>query len=257
MAANTLLLVGIVWVAVGLVVAFIMRRRGYNFYLWFVLGTVLGPLIVPYAIERSRFHAAEWDSEPVPPPARSGLDVLVGLDGSDESIAALDAAMALFGDSVTSLTIATVLDYDSQFALGGVETGQAQAMVDAAASAIDFDLVQIEILFGRADRTLVEYAKTHGIELIVVGPRGHGATEALFGSTTSRLIGTSEFPVFVGPSTVGAHAPHSAGSPAGAGKAYPTGEMFDEVDRIAGPSTYSAFSETSPLRMPNSSTAAV
>lgn len=248
MATSYLLVVGILWVTVGLVVAFIMRRRGYNLYLWFVLGTVLGPFIVPYAIERSRFHAVERDSDPVPTSYRSGFDVLAGLDGSDESIAALHAALALFGDSVSSLTIATVLDYDSQFSLGGGETGQAQTMLEEAASSTGFDLVQREILFGRADRALVEYAKTHGIELIVVGSRGHGATEALFGSTTSRLIGTSEFPVFVGPSPVAAPASHSAGSPAGAGKNDSPGEMLTQVDHIAGLSNYSASDEMTSFR---------
>lgn len=37
------------------------------------------------------------------------------------------------------------------------------------------------------------------IEMIVVGARGHGVSEALFGSVTKRLIGGCGIPVFVGP----------------------------------------------------------
>lgn len=205
MATRYLVVIAVAWVAIGLVVAFLMRRRGHDFYPWFALGTVLGPLIVPLAIERARFHGvAERESKSIPTPPRRGFDLLVGLDGSEESATALASAVDLCGPLVTSLTIATVLDYDSESAPGGVELRRAaQAMLDQAASNIDLDLVQTKILFGRADRALAEYARANGVELIVVGARGRGATEALFGSITSRLVGGCQLPVLVGPRSVG------------------------------------------------------
>lgn len=205
MATKYLLVIVLVWVAIGLVVAFFMRRRGHDFYPWFALGSVLGPLVVPLAIERARFHGVTVGAlSRVPRPTRRGFDVLVGLDGSEESAAALVSAVDLFGPLMTSLTIATVLYYDSEAAAGDVESRRAaQTMLDEAASGIDRDVVETEILFGRADQALVEYARANGVELIVVGPRGHGASEALFGSITGRLVGEGEIPVLVGPRSVG------------------------------------------------------
>ena len=202
MDSNNLLIVAAVWVAIGVICAFVMRRRGHDFYVWLALGTVLGPLVIPLAIERARFHEAlDRRSESIPTPARSGFDVVAGVDGSDESLRAITSALELFGDSMTSLTIATVLDYDSESAAAGIEPRrEAQRMLDEAATATEFDLVRTEILFGRADRALAEFARTHGAELIVVGARGHGATEALFGSITQRLVGSCEVPVYVGAS---------------------------------------------------------
>lgn len=202
MDSNDLLIVAAVWVAIGIICAFVMRRRGHDFYVWLALGTVLGPLVIPLAIERARFHGVvDRRSETIPTPLRSGFDVVAGVDGSDESLGAVNSALELFGDSITSLTLATVLDYDSESAAAGTEPReQAREILDKAAVAIDLDFVRTEILYGRADRALAEFARTHGAELIVVGARGHGATEALFGSITSRLVGSCEVPVYVGAS---------------------------------------------------------
>ncbi len=203
MEANELVIVAAVWVAVGVVCAFIMRRRGHDFYVWLALGTVLGPLVVPLALERARFHGAlEKESETIPTPPRRGFDVVAGIDGSDESLAAVGSALDLFGESVTSLAIVTVLDYDSESSAAGSEPREeAQAILDSAAAGTGLDFVRTDILYGRADRALAEFARTHGAELIVVGARGHGATEALFGSITERLVGACEVPVYVGASS--------------------------------------------------------
>lgn len=207
MTTRYLAFIAMAWVGTGLVVAFVMRRRGHDFYVWLALGTVLGPLVVPLAIERARFHGAvESESAAIPTPPHRGFDILAGVDGSDESIDAIRSALDLFGDAVTSVTIATVLDYDSESAAAGAEPREkAEAMLRDVASGLDRNFVSSEILYGRADRALAEYARTHGAELIVVGARGHGASETLFGSITSRLVGARELPVYVGPGTIGHH----------------------------------------------------
>lgn len=205
MTTRYLIAVAIIWVGVGMVTAFVMRRRGHDFSVWLALGTVLGPLIVPLALERARYHGAvEQVSASMPSPPPGGLDVLAGVDGSEESVAAIRSALDLFGDSITSLTVATVLDYDSESNAAGEEPkDNARAMLDDVTSALAVEGAQTAILFGRADRALAEYARTHGVELIVVGTRGRGATEALFGSITGRLVGGCEIPVYVGPTPTG------------------------------------------------------
>lgn len=202
MTTRTLLIVLGAWVLIGIVTAFVMRRRGHEFWVWLALGVVLGPFVIPLAIERVRFHSrAEQMLREMPTPPREGFDLLAGIDGSDESIRALRTAIDLFGDSVTSVTLATVLDYDADSESAGPEPQErANSLLEEAKASLRLDDATTEVLFGRADQALAEFARTHGAELIVVGARGHGATEALFGSISGRLIGECQIPVYVGPS---------------------------------------------------------
>lgn len=201
MSTGYLFLIAGTWVVIGLIAAFVMRRRGHEFFVWLVLGAILGPLVVPLSIERARSQtASESRSRRIPVPAKSGLDVLAGIDGSGESISAVLSAIELFGPEITSLTLATVLDYDAKSSVTGRERRRsALDMLREIASQVGFDPVATEILYGRADKALMEHARAKGSELIVVGSRGRGATEAIFGSITRHLVGGCEVPVLVGP----------------------------------------------------------
>lgn len=204
METRFLILVALAWAAIGVVVAFLMRRRGHDLFVWLVLGVALGPLVVPLAIERARYHsAAEHQSRGAPTPPHAGFDLLAGVDGSPDSISAIDAAVSLFGGRVSSVTVATVVDYDAQDSVTGHEVQEeARKMLDEVAGKILYDPVDKMVLFGRPDKALAEFARTSGMELIVIGARGHGASEALFGSVADRLVRGCAIPVFVGP-TVG------------------------------------------------------
>jgi hypothetical protein len=46
-----LFLILVVWCAFGIVVSVWMRRRGHELFMWAYLGAVLGPLVVPLALE--------------------------------------------------------------------------------------------------------------------------------------------------------------------------------------------------------------
>lgn len=198
-AAQGLALVGLTWLIIGVVIGFAMRRRGHDFWVWLSMGAVLGPLAIPLTIERARFHPIDYRN-PTPLHGGGRFDVLAGIDGSPESVAAVKSALALFGGYVTSLTLAKVLDYDSGGTFTGAEVQvEARGQLKEASRAIAFQPVYTRLLFGRADRALVEYATQSGIELLVVGARGHGMSEALFGSVTARLVGGYRLPVFVGP----------------------------------------------------------
>lgn len=200
MSTRFLIFVALTWAVIGLIVAFVMRRRGHDFSVWLVLGVALGPLIVPLAIERAHYHSAkEYQPRRAPTPPHIGFDVLAGIDGSDEAFRAIDTALKLFGGRVSSVAIATVLDFDSEASTSGLEAQTAaDEMLYEVAARIQYDPVGTKILFGKPDEALAEYARTSGMELIVVGARGYGASERLFGSVTGRLVGSSEVPVFVG-----------------------------------------------------------
>jgi nucleotide-binding universal stress UspA family protein len=205
MPARYVAIIGATWALIGLILAFTMRRRGHDLIVWLVLGVILGPFAIPLAVERARFHGGERStSAQKPTPAHIGFDILVGVDGSDEARRALDSALALFGWYLTGMTIATVLDFDSELSPAAEERrAKAQEMLDGVAEVLVFEPIKTKVLFGIPDRALSDFARTSGMEMIVVGARGRGASERLFGSVTERLVGGSEIPVFVGPKLTG------------------------------------------------------
>ena len=201
MSTSVLILVAMAWAVIGVVVAFLMRRRGHDLFVWLVLGVALGPLVVPLAIERARYHsAAEHRSAGAPTPKHRGFDIVAGVDGSEDSINAIESAITLFGGTVSSVTLATVVDHDARDSFTGHEVQEeARQMLDEAARKVSYDPVDTIVLFGRADKALAEFARTSGMEMIVVGARGHGTSETLFGSVSSRLVRGCVLPVYVGP----------------------------------------------------------
>ena len=198
MATDFLLGVAAAWILCGLVVAFIMRRRGHEFFVWLALGSVLGPLSIPLAFDKLRQdHLVEFDDAAGELSGR--FDVLAGLDNSRESVEALESALALVGDNITSLTLATVLSHDAKDSYSGqAEQAEALAYLESVAAKLDSGDIRTQILFGQAAASLIDFASARGIELIVIGPRGRGASEAMFGSVARTVVSKSEIPVLVG-----------------------------------------------------------
>ncbi|MGH9011216.1 MAG: universal stress protein, partial [Acidimicrobiia bacterium] len=98
---GTVVLVGgVAWLAVGLMLALVMGRRGHDAFSWLILGTLFGPLGAVFAIEA---RSEEFSRPELVAPRQSGagpVDVLVGFDGSAESRAALAAVADLLGPRV-------------------------------------------------------------------------------------------------------------------------------------------------------------
>lgn len=183
------------WVLTGVLLAVLMRRRGHHLGAWLALGVALGPFAVPLAMERLREHPSTPHASEMP----GDFDLLVGVDGSAESIAALHDALRLLGERLTSVTVATVLDHDERDRPESDDLrAAARRMLEDTARLIQGHDVRSEILYGRADEALIAYAQTAGAEVIAVGARGHGASRTLFGSTAERLVGRSPVPVLVG-----------------------------------------------------------
>ena len=203
MATRYLFLIAATWAVIGILLAVVMRRKGYDFFQWLVVGVVLGPLAVPLAIERSLVHGrALRQSKHTPTGDSVGFDVLAGLDGTADAVNALDSALGLFGGLVTSVTIATVLNYDSQSSLTGLaDQTEAQLALDSVADRLTVSPVTTTLLYGRPDQALAEFARTAGIELIVIGARRRDVSHAMFGSATARLADGCQIPLFVGPTT--------------------------------------------------------
>ena len=97
MSYSTLIVVvAVAWLSTGLTLSLVMGRRGHDALAWLVLGTLFGPLGAIFAVEARSDELTR--PEMVAPAQSSGpgpVDVLVGVDGSPESIAALRAAVEL------------------------------------------------------------------------------------------------------------------------------------------------------------------
>jgi nucleotide-binding universal stress UspA family protein len=190
----------VTFAAIGIASAVVMGRRGYAPFSWGVIGSVLGPLVVPLALARSR-QARQLPRASVGSTWQGPVDVLVGIDGSSESIAAMTVIARLLGERVGRFTLATVVDYDTD--LGG-RTGSAhqaaRAHLDQAAAAVPGTLSylpEMVVLSGPPADALAERAGEGHFDILAVGSRGRGASTALLGSVATRLARGARTPILI------------------------------------------------------------
>jgi nucleotide-binding universal stress UspA family protein len=168
--------------------AVVMGRRGHGPFGWFLIGAILGPLALPVAWRAIRDETSAT-ARPLERgvPAAGTLDVLVGIDGSDESARALRRVVDLVGPNMRRLTIATVVTFDEGSAQARQdEQGAIESLDTAAASVPQHDVGRV-LLTGRPDEALVQHATENGFELLAIGRRGRGASKAILGSTAARV----------------------------------------------------------------------
>lgn len=192
------LLVFVAWVAVGLVLGWVMGRRGFEPYTWTLLGVILGPIAVAVAIAWL-VRPPAWEPELLrvgEGRRRAGaLDVLVAWDGSAEARAALRAVESLAGDRVGRLTLVRVVPFDAPPDV--VRTAEAN-LTDACE---DVDLVGASgapstvLLRGQPASALKDYAHRLGYDVLALGTRGVGRSHALLGSVASALVRGAGLPV--------------------------------------------------------------
>jgi nucleotide-binding universal stress UspA family protein len=182
-----------VWLSVGLTLSLVMGRRGHDAFGWLILGTLFGPLGAILAVEARGEERARPEMVAPPQSDRVGpVDVLVGVDGSPESAAALAAATALLGPSLGRLTLATVIPYDS----GVARQRTARAELERLGGTVDSG-PELELLHGRAGPALLEHAAVGGYDMLVIGTRGAGASKALLGSTAADIAESAKLPVLL------------------------------------------------------------
>jgi nucleotide-binding universal stress UspA family protein len=141
--------------------------------------------------------------------------ILVGLDGSNHGIQAAEAAIALAKTSDAELHLLTVTrpykvsEKLRQFLEAENLLGEPKYVMDEMTSSIisraeelaiqaGVKNVKTVIREGKPARTLLDYAKGNGIDLIVVGARGVGELEAaLLGSVSQKVSMLSPCTVMV------------------------------------------------------------
>ena len=129
--------------------------------------------------------------------------ILVPLDGSKNSLKALDTAVHLAGENEASLAVIHVIHSLSQ------KSGVAQKLSEekippsfiiqtkklATKNKIPFSS---RVLTGDPGHAIIEYANTHGIDLIVIGARGVSTFKKIFlGSVSSYVLHKSKIPVML------------------------------------------------------------
>lgn len=189
----------VAWVTIGLVVGLLMGRRGHHALASMALGVVLGPLMIPLARNSTRDEARSRPHELIPGVAGAGtVDVLVGIDGSPASEAALHAVAGLLGSRIGRLTLVCVVDYDS---VGSTppwdEEVRATEVLERLRSSVQDLTPGTAVLPGQPAAALMKEAVEGGYELLVIGKRGHGAAKALMGSTASRLAHGANVPILI------------------------------------------------------------
>lgn len=185
------------WLAIGVVLALVLGRRGHSGFSWFVLGIMLGPLAIALAVDAWR-RDEPGEARVLAPSAGAeagAVDVLVGFDASPESRAALDAAVELMGTRMGRLTMATVIPYDD----GKDGERAAVAALEGEARRLAWLAPGLEVLRGHPATALTTRAAEDGYDIVVAGTRGSGHAH-LFGSAAGELARTSKVPVLlVGP----------------------------------------------------------
>ena len=221
MSATVLLLTAlVVWCAIGIVVSIWMRRRGHALFMWAYLGAVLGPLVIPLALEAifservvgirrtASFTIGPWETRRSRRRRR-----VVRVRGRGACRRRPPGGPHRPDDPCGGrrLRQRAVVDYDSAGYSVSERRRAAEAHLDSAARAVAFENPEREILVGSPADALERAAHEGGFDLLVVGHRGRGASRALLGSVTSRLASGPDVPILIGAKPAAAATDHSAG----------------------------------------------
>jgi nucleotide-binding universal stress UspA family protein len=135
--------------------------------------------------------------------------ILVGCDFSPDSIQALKHALSLAQEFEAELHLAHVIETPTQPSLSNENTSVSREIQQdyrdlliqklremVPAEARYWCTPQTSLLEGQPYDEIVTYAESKGMDMIVLGVRGHGLVKTLFlGSTTDRVVRRSPCPV--------------------------------------------------------------
>lgn len=197
----TVLFAVLVWSSIGLILALLYRRRGHNFLFYGAIGIWLGPLIALVM-----WLASRQQDPDVVRVLRDGrlsngwIDVLVGVDGSIESVESVREVVSILDRSVRRIRVVSALDAETATSPAFFRNDdELEHRLRDAAARIGFPEAELALVSGRADRALVRHATEAGFDALIVAHRAHRLGAAMFGSTVQRLARDSTVPLFIGP----------------------------------------------------------
>lgn len=188
------IVIGVVWLSIGVVLAIVMGRRGHISVGWGALGVMLGPLAIVAAVVTARHEKEEQPSViELPTPLGGPVDVLVGIDGSVECRLALERIITLLGPRLGRLCLATVVPYEDVPDHRRREIGELarHARLSGIPGAGQ------ELLCGPPAEALGDFARAGGYDVLVVGSRGKGLTKAVLGRTATALAAGCPVPALI------------------------------------------------------------
>ncbi|SFK85827.1 universal stress protein [Streptomyces pini] len=186
-----------VWITAGLLAVWWMARRGHGGPGWLLMGVVFGPILALVAGERVRRRPAMIAGTEVEPRGSGGLRVLVGVDGSPESRAALGLAVDLLGPYTKTLVAAQVVDYDTAELDRQGRVAEAERRLGAVAEEAGGHVTACEVLAGPPAAALARFAGENDIDVVVVGRHGRGLSKRLLGNVAQELLRDGSVPVLV------------------------------------------------------------
>ncbi|MDI9888844.1 universal stress protein [Streptomyces sp. HNM0645] len=186
------------WIAIGLATAWWMARKGYRHWGWPLMGIVFGPILALAAGERTQLHRlGPLARTEVGPPGPGSLRVLVGVDGSPQSLAALDRAAELLGPYVQTLVAVEVVAYDAADNETDPSITAARNHLRTITEHAAGRVTECDIISGPPAQALMSYAREQDIDLIVIGTHGRGLSRRLLGNVAQQLMRQHTVPVLV------------------------------------------------------------
>lgn len=197
-------IVVIIWVALGLTAALFLGRHGHRSPLWYPVAIALGPLFLPIALELTMKPSTVLTRTDVGGERGPCRTVLVTLDGSPESDAALAGAAQVLDPMGVRFTLLTVLDPDLGDDDQEANRG-AQLLLESRARRLPGGCRPPvhEVAIGNPAKVILERAMAEQADLLVLGRRGRGLSERLLGSVADRVVRDSSCPVLVGGAPAG------------------------------------------------------
>lgn len=189
-------LVVLIWVASGLLAAVMMGRRGHSHWYWSLVALLLGPFAWPILEERSS-GATPYTLQLRGGQTKPGIHLVVGVDGSPEAAHAATVAANVLSGAIGRITLATVVDYDTdESSVEEINELARSRLHLASAQLSDWEPAEA-VLMGPPVKALAEFATEQAADLIVIGPRGRGLSQRLLGSVAAGLASGSPTPVLV------------------------------------------------------------
>lgn len=192
-------LVVVTWVALGLAAVVLLGRRGRRSPAWIAIGVVLGPILLPIALELAQRGGQVLGATDPGLTRQEGTTVLAAVDGSAESDAAIADVVRLLAAENTRFVLLTVLDPDNaahdpgaRRAADELLQSRSGRLPGGSASAVH------EVAMGDPAQVILDRAAADDVDLVVLGRRGRGLSERILGSVADHVVRRSPRPVLLG-----------------------------------------------------------
>lgn len=189
-------IVAATWGTVGVLFALAYSRHGHRLAPWLILGLGFGPLTPLLAMDvRGAQKGVSTETLHEAEAGTIDLSVLVGIDGSAGSGAALDWVKDKMIPIGARVALASVIDYESAANPAAFsERSEAEAHLAELAAALG-GKVGTAVLAGNPADALTQYAREESFDLIAVGR--HRTHPTVLGSTARKLASDATVPAVI------------------------------------------------------------